>query len=74
MQPLVMARWLPGRTCILLPGRGHPALRSQNWLMGSRATGTRCIAGGGEGLGVPFSPFSGCEKALAGVQGQAGAG
>lgn len=73
-RPLAMGRWLPGRTCVLLPGRGHLVLCSQPCAMGSRATGRRCVAGGGEGLGVPFSLFSVCEKVLAGVWGQAGAG
>lgn len=74
-RPLAMTRWLPCGTHVLLPGPGHLALcSSQPCKTGSWATGRRRIADGGEGLGVPFSLFSGCEKVLAGAQGQAGAG
>lgn len=74
MLPLATARWLPGRTCISPPGRTRLSLRSKPCAMGSHVTGKTCIVGGRESLGVPFSPFSGYEKVLAGVLGQAGAG
>lgn len=76
MLPLATARWLLGRTCILPPGRlaGGTWLSTASPVRWGLVTGRRCIVGGRESLGVPFSLFSGYEKMLAGVQGQAGAG